>query len=127
MLWAILFLYLYSHFSSGCGDGLVKDIAKPVKQYVQDEAKAKQVIAINKEMLNEDAAFEKDIVKAKKNLAKLNGTVLPPRPSLLKFFAALDQERAGAREKIVDSRFKMKGLMTAEEWSNVYATAGRQN
>jgi hypothetical protein len=127
MLWAILFLYLYSHFSSGGGEGLVRDIAKPVKQYVQDEVKAKQIIAINKEMLNEEAAFVKDIVKAEIRLAKLNGNRLASEAEFIEIFAALDQKRAGAREKILYNRFKMKGLMTAEEWSNVYQTAGRQN
>jgi hypothetical protein len=120
MLWALLFYYL---FSSGT-HGLVKDIAKPVKQYVHDETRAKQIIATNKEMQSEEAALDKDTKKIKKRLAKLNENRLTSEEEFQALFAALDQKNADAREKILDSRFKMKGLMTAEEWNNVHMTAG---
>jgi hypothetical protein len=124
MLWALLFYYL---FSSSGSDGLVKDIAKHVKEYVHDEATAKQIIAINKEMIREDTTIEKEIAKIKKKLSKLNANRLTSEPEYDAVFTTLDQKRADAREKILDGRFKMKGLMTAAEWNNVYAKAGKQN
>jgi DNA primase large subunit len=120
MLWALLFYYLFSSSSHG----LVKDVAKPVKQYVHDEARAKQIIATNKEMQSEETALEKDTKKIKKRLAKLNENRLTSEAEFQALFAALDLKSADAREKILDSRFKMKGLMTAEEWNNVHVTAG---
>ena len=36
------------------------------------------------------------------------------------YFAALEAERTAAGEKIVENRFKMRELMSAEEWSRVY-------
>ena len=124
MLFALLFLYLFG--GSGV-DGMVKDIAKPVKEYVQDKAKAKQIIAINEEMLGEEAALRKDTGKAKKQVAKINGNRLASEAEFAEVFAVLDQKRAEAREKILENRFKMKELMTAGEWSRVYATADQQD
>ena len=39
---------------------------------------------------------------------------------LVAVYAAYDQKRLGARVKIADDRFKMKALMTAEEWGKIY-------
>jgi hypothetical protein len=121
MFWAMLFYFLF--VTSG-GDGMVIDIAKPVKKYVQDEARAEQVIAINKKMISEEAALNEDIAKARKQIAELNGNRLASEAEFAEIFAALDQKRADSFEKMVDSRFKMKELMTAEEWSKVHVTAG---
>ncbi len=118
-------LYLF-FFSAGGSDGLVFNINEPVKQYILDKATAKQVIAINKEMLNEETDFEKDSGKAKKQLAKLNGNRLSSDASFDEVFTALDQKRAATRDKIVENRFRMKELMTAEEWNKIYATVTPQ-
>ena len=115
-------LYLF-FFSAGGVDGLVINIAEPVKQHVLDKATVKQVIAINKEMLKEDADFKKDSATAKKQLAKLNNNRLSSETSFDEVFVALDRKRAAIREKIVENRFRMKELMTAEEWKNVYSAA----
>ena len=122
MLIALYFLL----FSTSSLDALVIDIAKPVKQYVLVEATAKQILAINKEMLSDAADFEKDTKNTKKQLAKLNGNRLASESEFDNAFAALDQKRADARDKIVENRLKMKALMTAEEWSKVYAAEGPQ-
>jgi hypothetical protein len=121
MLLAMLYYFL---FATSGGDGIVADIAKPVKQYVQDEAKAEQVIAINKKMLSEEAALKEDIAKAREQIAKRNGNRLASEAEFTKIFAALDQKRADFFKKLVDSRFKMKELMTAEEWRSVHVMAG---
>ena len=42
-------------------------------------------------------------------------------------FAALDEKRAAAREKILNDRLKMRDLMTAEEWSKVCAAVSRKD
>jgi hypothetical protein len=124
MLWAMLIYY----FSSSSGmDLLVKDIEKPVKQYVQNEATAKQIISVNKEMRSENEFVNKDIKEEKKRLAKINGIRLATDAEFDEAFDAIDQMRATAREKILDGRFKMKGLMTAQEWTSVYAAADQKN
>jgi hypothetical protein len=124
MLWAMLIYY----FSSSSGmDLLVKDIEKPVKQYVQNEATAKQIISINKEMRSENESANKEIKAEKKLLAKVNRNRLATDAEFDEAFDAIDQMRATAREKILDGRFKMKELMTAGEWSDVYAAADQKN
>jgi hypothetical protein len=124
MLWAMLIYY----FSSSSGmDLLVKDIEKPVKQYVQNEATDKQIISINKEMRSENVSANKDIKEEKKLLAKVNRNRLATDAEFDEAFDAIDQMRATAHEKILDGRFKMKELMTAQEWTNVYAAADQKN
>jgi len=123
MLWAMLYYYL----SSGAGSGLVYDIEAPVKQHVKVEATVKQIIAINKEMLKEDAALVKDTEKAKKELANIHANRLASESDFAEAFAALDEKRALTREKILDGRFKMRELMTAEEWRSVYAAVSQQD
>ena len=121
MLIAMLIYYISSLFGGGSSDGLVKDIAKPVKEYVQDAAKVKQILAINKEMLVTEETFAKDIAKAKESLEELNGNRQTTAAEIVAIFADMDQKRAAAREMIVADRFKMQALMTAEEWRKVYA------
>jgi len=118
MIWALLYLYF---FGGASVDLSIMNIAKPVKQYVLDEVKAKEIIAINKAMMSEAAAVEKEIATAKKELVKLNGSRLTPPAEFNAAFAALERKRADARQRILDLRFKMKELMTAAEWNSVYA------
>jgi len=122
MLWAILYLYL-----TGGSGGLVYDIEDPVKQYVKVETTSDQIIAINKEMLNEEAVFWEQSAAVKKQLARINANWLATESEFTEIFAALDEQRAAAREKILDDRFKMRELMTAEEWSKVYAAVNQQD
>ena len=121
MIIVLLLVGLFAMFGGNGGEGLVKDIAKPVKQHVLDKTKATQIIEINKEMLEAEAAFAKDVAKAKKQLAKLNGDRLAPEGEFDAVFTALAKKRTDTREGIIDRRFKIKELMTAAEWNNVYA------
>lgn len=123
MLIAALYFYL---FGGSVGDGLVFDVSEPVKQYVLVKATAKQVIAVNKDMLKEEAAFAKESKKPKKQLEKLNANRLATEGDFAAVFAVLDAKRAAAREKILDGRFKMRELMSAEQWRQVYAVASRE-
>ena len=116
-----ILLYLVTLFCGGASDGLVVDIQKPVKEYVQDKAKVKEILVLNEAMLDADAAFQKELKAAKKSLAELNGNRQASEAELAAVFTTLDQKRAAARATILDDRFKMKALMTADEWRNVYA------
>ena len=117
MLWAILYFYL---FGSSAGGGLVKDISEPVKQNIKIEATAKQIIEINKKMLEEELDFNQTLLEARKQIAKINANRLASESEFIEVFAALDAQRAATREEILDNRFKMRELMSAEEWTRVY-------
>ena len=86
MIWALLYYYL---FGSG-NQGLVMDVAKPVKAQVQDEAKAKQIIELNKAMLKAEAELGKQQKEAGKELAKLNKDRQASEAAFLAIHAALD-------------------------------------
>jgi hypothetical protein len=117
MIWALLYYYL---FGSG-NQGLVMDVAKPVKAQVQDEAKAKQIIELNKAMLKAEAELGKQQKEAGKELAKLNKDRQASEAAFLVIHAALEKQRSDTRKQIVGGRFKMKEQMTAAQWQAVYA------
>ena len=119
MIWAILFATIFMML--GGDAGLVKDLSKPVKQHVQDEAKVKEILALNEAMMKEEAAFSKGVKEARKTLAKLNRDRLTSAEELQAVFTTLQKQRAETREKMVDDLFRMKALMTADEWSRVFA------
>lgn len=122
MLIGILVFFLFGSSSSG----LVVDITKPVKQVIEESARANQIITINKDMLKEEATFAKAVEKAKKQLAKLNRDRLTPAAEFGELLLALDQRRTETFNSIVADRFKMKELMTAAEWSRVYSLVSSQ-
>lgn len=122
----LILLFLLSLFG-GDTAGLVFDIEKPAKEYVQDSARVKQILAINKEMLKADEALQKELKAARKTLDKLNENRQTSAAEFSAAFADMDQKNSAARGKIVTSRFRMKELMSADEWHSVYAAAGRNN
>jgi hypothetical protein len=122
MLMAMLYLYL----SGGANSWLVYDISDPVKQYVVVAETREQVIALNEQMLKEEAAFTQESGKFKRQLATINSNRLATASEFAEVFAALDAQRDAARERILDRRFKMRALMSAEEWQNVYAAVSPQ-
>ena len=117
MLWALLFYYL---FESGNAN-LVQDVSKPVKQQVQDEAKAKQIIEINKAMLKDSEVFASELKKAQKQLAELNKNRSTPESEFAALHAALEEKRIAARAQVVEGRFQMLALMTPEQWQAIHA------
>ena len=123
MLWAMLFYYLFS----GSSGGLVYDISKPVKEYVKDEATAKQIIAINKEMIEVEVSFKKVSKKSSEQLNAINENRLSTASEFEQAFAALDAQRTAAREQILERRFRMRALMSAKEWQSVYAAAAEKS
>jgi hypothetical protein len=116
MIWAMLYFY----FFGSSNQGLVKDLSKPVKKLVLDDAKAREIIDINQGMLKADKALAQDLEKAQKQLADLNRNRLVPESEFAKIHVALDQQRTAVREKLVEDRFRMKSLMTAEQWASVH-------
>lgn len=119
MIWAILFACIFMMF--GGDAGLVKDLSKPVKQHVQDDGKIKEILTLNEAMMKEEAAFAKAVKEARKSLAKLNRDRLTSAEEFQAVFTPLQQQRAETREKIVADLFRMKALMTADEWCKVFA------
>jgi hypothetical protein len=118
MIWALLFMFLVG---GSAGDGWVHDISKSVKEHVQNPAAAKEIISLNKQMLKEEGVFRKESNEAHKRLAKINGNRLASEAEMMEVFASLDARRAEARERILVHRFQMRGLMSAEEWTQVFA------
>ena len=122
MLWAMLYYFL-----SGTSSGLIYDISDPVKQYLKVGAMASQIITINEEMLQEEAEFAEITAKAKQQLSEINTNRLASESDFTVVFTAQYQQLTASRNRILDQRFKMRELMSAEEWRNVYAAVSQQD
>ena len=120
MLIAALLLALHGGHSHSA-----LDISGPVKEYVTVPARAEQIIAVNKEMIDGEAAFESLVDRIRKRLADANDQRLASREAFAQAFASYDREHAAARERSLNLRFAMRELMTAEEWRNVFAAASK--
>ena len=119
MLIAALFVLL---FSSGHGiDGLVHDFSARIGACIPDRTLAKQVTACNREMLEAEASFNEHAARARASLIELNRRRDVTTQELEAAFVSLDAERAKARDAAVAARFRMKALMTAEQWNCVHA------
>jgi Spy/CpxP family protein refolding chaperone len=117
MLWALLFYYLF-----GTGhENLLQDLSKPIQQCVRDEAKAKQLIELNKAMVKAAGAYSEEQKKALKKLAELNQNRSTPESEFLALHAALEQQRIATRAQVVEGRFQMLALMTPEQWQAIHA------
>lgn len=114
----LILIYLATLF--GSGTGLVPDIEQSVKKHIKDQARSEQILVLNAAMLDAEKALQQDIKVAKKSLAELNGNRQAAEADLVSVLATLDARRAAARAKILDDRFRMKALMTADEWHLVY-------
>lgn len=78
-------------------------------------------------MLQEEAAFAEVTAETKKRLADINTNRLAAESDFTEVFTKLDAQRTVAREKVLDNRFRMRELMSAEEWRNVYAAVSQQD
>ena len=120
MIWVMLYYLL-----SGSPSGLVYDISDPVEQYVAVKETAKQIISINKEMLQEEAKQVEVNTKAKTLLAAINANRLATESDIKAVLTEVEKQRIVARNRIIEMRFGMRDLMSAEEWRNVYAAASQ--
>lgn len=93
-----------------------QDMEGLINRTVKDPDKAKQVNAIVGEIVNELKASREQERAYHRQLYTLNASYTAPPEEFTKIVDEANNQRMQSSAKIVSLRFRMKELMTAEEW-----------
>ncbi len=118
MLLALLFMLL---MGPGGSEGRVVDVSTSVKEQVADPGKRKEILGILKKIQAEDLQSAKEVAAARAALVRLNRDRLCASEEMLAVYSDLDAKRSRSLQAILEERFRMKRLMTEEEWQRVHA------
>jgi len=93
-----------------------QDMAALIDRTVKDPGKAKQVNAIVGEIVNELKAGREQERAAHRQLYTLNASYTASPEEFMKIIDETNNQRMRRSSTILGLRFKMKELMTADEW-----------
>jgi len=96
----------------------VRDAAK---EFIKDEDRAKQVVALTKQADKEFKSYLKILNNRSKQLVERNKDYNLTKEELDAFYANSDKRRRAFLERFIELRFQAKNHMTAEEWQAMYA------
>ena len=96
-----------------------QDMAGLIDRTVKDPAKAAQVKAIVGEIVTELKAGREQERAAHRQLYALSANYAATAEEFTKVMDEANSQRMKTSTKILDLRFKMKDLMTAEEWKGL--------
>jgi erythromycin esterase-like protein len=105
------------------GDGtmerMVPEVKQLVEQNVKDPEKAKQVQALVQDIVAEVKKSAQQTRGFHEQLAALNANYNAKPEEFTKILDQLNNSRMESATKILGTRFKIKDLLTAEEWKNL--------
>ena len=93
-----------------------QDMEGLINRTVKDPDKAKQVNAIVGEIVNELKAGREQERAYHRQLYTLNASYTAPPEEFTKILDEANNQRMQSSAQVLSLRFKMKDLMTAEEW-----------
>ena len=93
-----------------------QDMATLIDRTVKDPDKAKQVNDLVGEIIKELKAVREQERAYHRQLYTLNASYTAPPEEFAKILNESSQQRIGTSARILTLRFRMKDLMTAEEW-----------
>jgi transketolase len=107
----------------GHGDPTIQEVVPEVKhlveQNVKDPEKAKQVQAMVQDIAKEVRKSNQEVRGFHEQLAALNADYNAKPDQFLKILDGLNNTRMESAMKILTMRFKIKDMLTAEEWKNL--------
>ena len=100
-----------------------KALKPSVEEAIPDKDLRKAVLNIAKEMDEERKSFSDSMKEHGSDLSDLNRKRTLSSADYDKFFEGTDKRRDEARQRTIDLRFKMKALLTAEQWETIFGPA----
>lgn len=108
----------------GGGSFSFENALKPhVEEAIPDKELRKAVLNIAKEMDEERESFSDSMKEHGGELRDLNKKRTLSSADYDRFFEGTDKRRDEARQRTIDLRFKMKALLTAEQWEAIFGPA----
>lgn len=91
----------------------IRDAAEEV---IKDKERAKQVVSITEQADEAYESFTKNLDKLSKQLVQMNENYNLTREEFDDFSSKTKQNRMAFLDKYVELRFRVKDMVTAEEW-----------
>jgi Spy/CpxP family protein refolding chaperone len=96
-----------------------QDVSGLVEKHVQDPEKVKQVNAVMGEIITEIKSAQEQHRQYHRALYELNANYSASPEEFTKILDELNNSRMRSAAKILGLRFKMKALLTAQEWAGL--------
>lgn len=112
----------HGNYSRAQGDYWNKagqDVSGLVEKHVQDPEKVKQVNVVMGEIITEIKSAREQHRQYHRALYELNANYAASPDEFTKILDELNNSRMRSSAKILGLRFKMKGLLTAQEWAGL--------
>ncbi|HJT22249.1 MAG TPA: hypothetical protein VJ746_17390 [Nitrospira sp.] len=93
-----------------------QDMAKLIERTVKDSGRAKQATSISDEIVTELKSSAERDHQYHRQLYELNANYQAPPEDFMKIMDDANNDRMRSATKVLGLRFKMKELMTPEEW-----------
>jgi len=114
-----LYLLFWSSSSTPLMSNL-DQVEKRIKANVEDAARREQALQIVDRMEDANKAYWTQREKAAKSLAALIGNRATQPPALKSALDPLLADASRVRAQLVDLRFQLKSVLTANEWAAVF-------
>lgn len=109
----------YSRASTDYWNKAGKDVSGLVEKHVHDPEKVKEVNTVMGEIITEIKSAREQHRQYHRALYELNANYSASPEEFTKILDELNNSRMRSSAKILGLRFKMKGLLTAQEWAGL--------
>lgn len=109
----------YSHAQGDYWNKAGQDVSGLVEKHVRDPEKVKQVNVVMGEIITEIKSAREQHRQYHRALYELNANYAASPDEFTTILDELNNSRMRSSAKILGLRFKMKGLLTAQEWAGL--------
>jgi DNA helicase IV len=122
MLIAAITAFLILHFSghSSSVAAPFEQTAASIKKHVADETRQKQALALVDQMKTQSMDYMQRREKLTEALVKLTAKRATPVSEIESAAQPLIADDRATAEKLLDLRFQLKSVLTADEWGEVF-------
>ena len=118
MFWIMMYMILF-------GGSLVPELTlvpdeKAIIQTVEDKARLQTIMSIHDEMATQEDALISFVKEQYAELIILSRDHSVDYDRFRAIFEHMDRERNTYQQSLIDKRFRLKDLMTREEWEAVF-------
>jgi uncharacterized coiled-coil DUF342 family protein len=100
-------------------EAVVPRVKKLIEETVKDPSRAQQVEGILQDLITEVKKTNEETRGFHEQLNALNADYDAKREQFEKIVSQLNNTRSERAQKIIDMRFKIRDLLTAEEWKDL--------
>lgn len=98
------------------------NIKKSAKAAIENKQTVKEVVSLSKTLEKDLEAENEEIIDLKKSFLDLHVKYSATQADFDSVLEEMLKSRKAGQDKILDTRFAMKDLMTKEEWDKVFAS-----